>query len=108
MGMDKIKVMDLLRCAVINCDNVKRLGFPMLEFVKIQLNDALAEMQKVDAPDPEGIKVGDVVRLKSGGPPMLVIMFMGETRDLYCFWGKPESIGVGTFAQVTVDLVLRA
>ena len=51
------------------------------------------------------IKVGDIVRLKSGGPPMLVVMFMGEERSLYCFWGKPDSIGVGIFAPETVDLM---
>ena len=54
----------------------------------------------------DNITIGDIVRLRSGGPNMLVVDILPGD-ELYCFWGKKDSIGVGCFKPVEVDVVLE-
>ena len=42
----KDKVIEFLRCALINCDNIERSGKAMVEIVKIQIEQAIQEVGK--------------------------------------------------------------
>lgn len=39
--MDKREIVELLQCALINCDNVRSLGMVGVEIVKTQIQSAL-------------------------------------------------------------------
>lgn len=51
--MDVGKAIEMLQCAEINCDNVKRLGIPFVDFVKKQIQEAITLLHGETAtPDP--------------------------------------------------------
>ncbi len=50
--MDIQKAIEALRCAEINCDNIKKVGLVMVEVVKDQIQTALRELGDDD--DEEG------------------------------------------------------
>ena len=62
------KVVELLRCAVINCDNIKALGPKMLEFVKVQINEAIEILDADDRSliEPSGEKAKTIIEKDSG------------------------------------------
>ncbi len=51
---------------------------------------------------------GDVVRLKSGGPLMLLMICDADIdNEIHCVWGERRRLKSGAFLAVTVDLVAR-
>lgn len=49
--MKKIdEAIEMLQCAEINCDNVKRIGTPFVDMVKFQIQEAIKMLK---APDGE-------------------------------------------------------
>lgn len=78
--------------AYIECPNCKTVmsakafdnGEPCWRCVAEALEKRLGEM-----PDPTTIKVGDVVRLPSGSPPMTVD-FVGD-KEVWCCWFNEEN-----------------
>ena len=43
--MSKLKIIELLRCAEINCDNSKRVPV-LIDLVKVQIQEAIKELDK--------------------------------------------------------------
>lgn len=43
---NKEAIIEMLRCAEINCDNAERLGLPMVKLVKAQIQEALRLLQE--------------------------------------------------------------
>ena len=41
VARDIWRAIELLECAQINCDNVKKLGLPMVDIVRMQIDEAL-------------------------------------------------------------------
>lgn len=51
------EIIELLRCASINCDNTKKIGIRFVDFVKIQIDEAIEKLEKIpvnksDKPNP--------------------------------------------------------
>jgi hypothetical protein len=44
--MDIEKAKESLECALINCDNIKRVGLVMVDVVKEQIRSAIKELEK--------------------------------------------------------------
>lgn len=42
------RAIEYLECALINCNNVKKLGLPILEIVKQQIQSALDVLEEVE------------------------------------------------------------
>lgn len=51
--MDTNKAIEFLECAKINCDNVKRVGFVMLDVVKEQIQSAINELEDEPKKEPQ-------------------------------------------------------
>jgi len=47
--MDKSKVVEMLQCALINCDNVRALGLTGVQIVKMQIQEALDLLSQDEA-----------------------------------------------------------
>jgi len=43
------KAIEMLQCAEINCDNVKKIGVGFVDMVKMQIQEALALLEKESA-----------------------------------------------------------
>jgi len=43
--MDKEHVIESIRCAKINVENIRTVGFVMIEIVQLQLDDALKALE---------------------------------------------------------------
>lgn len=43
---------ELLGCAEINCDNVKKLGVTFADFVKLQIKEAVEILQVLESEQP--------------------------------------------------------
>ena len=41
------EIIELLQCASINCDNVKKIGIQFADFVKIQIDEAIEKLEKL-------------------------------------------------------------
>ncbi len=54
--MDKEKLLELLRCAMVNCDNIPKVGTPMVHVVKHQIICALEIIEgEVESDDNKAI-----------------------------------------------------
>ena len=52
--MDKRKVIEMLQCALINCDNIRALGLTGVQIVKMQIQDALDLLSQDEATEGRG------------------------------------------------------
>jgi hypothetical protein len=43
------KAIEMLQCAEINCDNVKKVGVGFVDMVKVKIQEALALLEKESA-----------------------------------------------------------
>ena len=48
--MKEAKIIELLRCAEINCDNAKRVPV-LIDLVKVQIQEAIKELEKAQYED---------------------------------------------------------
>ena len=55
----------------------------------------------------EKFKVGDVVRLKSGGPSMTVLANEEDIDFIICQWFDGEELKDGSFSPESLDMVER-
>jgi len=52
------------------------------------------------------MKIGDVVRLKSGGPNMVIRNYTGpDEQSVKCFWFSNDEVKVGEFPVILLKLV---
>lgn len=57
--IDTSEVIELLQCALANCDNVRRVGLPMLKAVEMQIQEALDILSR----DEEAKERADLIAL---------------------------------------------
>jgi uncharacterized protein YodC (DUF2158 family) len=50
-------------------------------------------------------KPGDVVRLKSGGPPKMTVQGDSDAGDVLCQWFENGKVEIGTFAPASLEKI---
>lgn len=60
------------------------------------------------ATKPKQWKVGTVVRLKSGGPPMTVTQPTNEGGECFCTWFPTDTVEDASGAEFVADALMEA